>query len=189
MCRSHTGYTKICHFNDTFLRKCCSNGRFSNGTFYRRPLGWVDLGFECSTVCSTLPGLMWIWQRHLCNWARWSNIQIKVNQTLVHEQMGHPVCVWLLIDVIFLNIVKFSQVLTDFSQSESTIQLILSNLTECDFPGGRWCWSPASSPSLRRLLRAPTSKKRQLRKFTFMMKVLWLVTLDDLNIKISYLKL
>ena len=34
---------------------------------------------------------MGIWQKWLGSWARWRNTQIKVNQTQVHEQMGHPV--------------------------------------------------------------------------------------------------
>ena len=28
-------------------------------------LGWLDLDFECSTVCPILPGLMGIWQKGL----------------------------------------------------------------------------------------------------------------------------
>ena len=34
---------------------------------------------------------MGVWQKRLGSWARWSNIQIKVNRTQVHEQMGNPV--------------------------------------------------------------------------------------------------
>ena len=30
-----------------------------------RGLGWVDMNFECSTVCPILPGLMGIWQKRL----------------------------------------------------------------------------------------------------------------------------
>ena len=54
-------------------------------------LGWVDLGFECSTVCRILRGLTGIRQKRLGSWARWWNFLIKVNPTQVHEQMGHPV--------------------------------------------------------------------------------------------------
>ena len=51
-------------------------------------LDWVDMNFECSTVgLINLPGLMGIWQK----WLRWWDIQIKVNPTQVHNQMGHPV--------------------------------------------------------------------------------------------------
>ena len=34
-------------------------------------LEWVDLDFECSTVCPILPGLMVIWQKGLGSRARW----------------------------------------------------------------------------------------------------------------------
>ena len=34
-------------------------------------VGEVDLNFECFTVCPILPGLMGIWQKRLCSWARW----------------------------------------------------------------------------------------------------------------------
>ena len=37
-------------------------------------LGWVDLDFDCSTVCPILLGLVWIWQKRLSTWARWWNI-------------------------------------------------------------------------------------------------------------------
>ena len=53
-------------------------------------LGWVDLDLRCSTVCPILPGLIGIWPKRLCSWARWWNAKIKVNPTQVHEQMGHP---------------------------------------------------------------------------------------------------
>ena len=33
-------------------------------------LDWVDLKFECSTVCLILPGLVGIWQEQLGSWAR-----------------------------------------------------------------------------------------------------------------------
>ena len=56
-----------------------------------RRLGCVDLYFECSTVCPILPRLWRIWQKWLCRWARWWNIQIKVNPTQVYDQLGHPV--------------------------------------------------------------------------------------------------
>ena len=54
-------------------------------------LGWVDFYLSCSTFCPVLLGLMGIWQKGLCNWARWWNTQIKVNPTQVLEQMNHPV--------------------------------------------------------------------------------------------------
>ena len=54
-----------------------------------RGLGWVYLNFLCSTVCPILPGLVGVWE-WLDRWARWWNTQIKVNQTQVHEQKGHP---------------------------------------------------------------------------------------------------
>ena len=53
--------------------------------------GWVDLAFECSTVCPILQGLMGIWQKRLGRWPRWFNIQIKVKPTQDHEWVGHPV--------------------------------------------------------------------------------------------------
>ena len=56
-----------------------------------RGLGWVDLNFECSTVCPILPRLMGIWQKELGKCARWLSTQINVNPTQVHKQMGHPV--------------------------------------------------------------------------------------------------
>ena len=56
-----------------------------------RRLRFVDLDFECSTVCPILPGLMGIWQKRLGSWARWWNIEIKVNPTTVYEDMCHPV--------------------------------------------------------------------------------------------------
>ena len=46
-------------------------------------LGFVDLDFECSTVCPTLPGLMGIWQKRLGSWERWWDTEIKVNPTQV----------------------------------------------------------------------------------------------------------
>ena len=55
-------------------------------------LGWVDLDFECSTVCPFLLGPMRIWQKRLGSWASWWNTQIKVNATQMHDQMRHPVC-------------------------------------------------------------------------------------------------
>ena len=54
------------------------------GTLYYRvfhllwDLGWDDFDFSCSTVCPVLLGLMEIWQKRLCSWARWCNTQIKV---------------------------------------------------------------------------------------------------------------
>ena len=57
-------------------------------------LGFVDLDFECSTVCRTLLGLMGIWQKQLGSWATWWNTEIKVIPTQVHEDMGRPVETW-----------------------------------------------------------------------------------------------
>ena len=37
-------------------------------------LGWVDLDFDCSTLCLVLPGLLGNWQNWLSSWARWWNI-------------------------------------------------------------------------------------------------------------------
>ena len=54
-------------------------------------LGWVDLDFECSTVCPILPGLMGIRQMGLGKYARWWNTEIQVNPAQVRDQMGHPV--------------------------------------------------------------------------------------------------
>ena len=56
-----------------------------------RGMGCVDLNFECSTVCPNLPGLLGIWQKRLCSWARWWNTQIKVNPTQFYQHMGRPV--------------------------------------------------------------------------------------------------
>ena len=43
--------------------------------------------FSYSTVYPV--GLMGIWQKWLCSWARWWNAQIKVNPTRVSKQMNH----------------------------------------------------------------------------------------------------
>ena len=56
---------------------------------------WVDLNFECSTVCPILPGLVGIWQKRLARWARWWNTQININRTHVLKQMGHPVYMYI----------------------------------------------------------------------------------------------
>ena len=53
-------------------------------------LCYVDLDFECSTVCLTLLGLMGIWQKWLGSWARWWNTEIKVNPTQVSAHQGTP---------------------------------------------------------------------------------------------------
>ena len=43
------------------IKNCCS--LIYKGVPCARGLaGWVDLNFECSTVCPILPGLMGIWQ-------------------------------------------------------------------------------------------------------------------------------
>ena len=34
-------------------------------------LGWVDLDFDCYTVCPILLRLVGIWQKWLSSWARW----------------------------------------------------------------------------------------------------------------------
>ena len=55
-------------------------------------IGWVDLDFECSTVCPTLLGLTEILQKRLdkvC--AGWWNTEIKVNQTKVLNPIEHLV--------------------------------------------------------------------------------------------------
>ena len=54
-------------------------------------LSWVDLYFECFTVCPNLPGLMGIRQKGLAMCARWWNTEIQVISTQVRDQMGHPV--------------------------------------------------------------------------------------------------
>ena len=54
-------------------------------------LGWVDLDFECSTVCPIMSGLMGIWQKGLSKWAKWWKAEIQVNPTQIRDQMGHPV--------------------------------------------------------------------------------------------------
>ena len=51
----------------------------------------VDFDFSCSTACPVLLWLIGIWQKRLCSWARWWNTQIKVNPSLVSQQMKHPV--------------------------------------------------------------------------------------------------
>ena len=65
--------------------------RHAQGVPCPRKLGFVDLNFECSTVCPTLLGLLGIWQKRLGSWARWWNREIKVNPTQVYEDMGRPV--------------------------------------------------------------------------------------------------
>ena len=44
-------------------------------------LGWVDFDFGYSTIWQVQLGQMIIWQNRLVCLARWSNTQIKVNQT------------------------------------------------------------------------------------------------------------
>ena len=53
-----------------------------------RRLGWVDINFECSTVCLILPGLVGIWQKHLGKMVEHPN---QSQPTQVNERMGHPV--------------------------------------------------------------------------------------------------
>ena len=53
-------------------------------------MGFVDLNFDCSSICLTLLGLMGIWQKWLVSWARWWNTEIKVNPTQVYEHMVSP---------------------------------------------------------------------------------------------------
>ena len=43
-------------------------------------LGFVDLDFECSTVCSILPGLIGIFQKRLGSWARCKTQKSKSTQ-------------------------------------------------------------------------------------------------------------
>ena len=54
-------------------------------------LGLNGFGFECSTVCQILPGMMESWQKGLGKWARCRNMEIQVNPTQVRHQRGHPV--------------------------------------------------------------------------------------------------
>ena len=54
-------------------------------------IGLIDLEFDCSTFCPTLPWLVGIWQKWLGTWAKLCNPQFKVNQIQVYYQMGHPV--------------------------------------------------------------------------------------------------
>ena len=61
------------------------------GDPFARGMSWVDLIFECFTVCPILPGLMGICQKQLDSWERWWNTEIKVNPTQVYEHMGSPV--------------------------------------------------------------------------------------------------
>ena len=51
-------------------------------------LGWIDLDFDCSTVCPILLGLMGMCQKRLQDGG---TAQIKVNPTQVRQEMGHPV--------------------------------------------------------------------------------------------------
>ena len=53
-------------------------------------LGWVDLDFECYTVCPILPGLIGIWPKGLVKWVRWWNTEIQVIPTQVGGHMVHP---------------------------------------------------------------------------------------------------
>ena len=52
-------------------------------------LGWVNYDFGHSIVCQVLLGQTGIWQNRLGNWARWWNIQIKVNPTLIREHQSY----------------------------------------------------------------------------------------------------
>ena len=52
-------------------------------------LGWVDLDFECSTVCPIMSGLMGIWQKELSKWAKWWKAEIQVNPTQIRDHQGH----------------------------------------------------------------------------------------------------
>ena len=54
-------------------------------------LGWVDFKFLCSTTCQILLQMSGIWQKWLGSWATWWNIQIKVFQIQMHDQMILPV--------------------------------------------------------------------------------------------------
>ena len=51
--------------------------------------GWVD--FEFGHSGQALLWQMGIWQNGLCCWARWWNIQIKVNPTQVTDHPTHRV--------------------------------------------------------------------------------------------------
>ena len=44
----------------------------------RRPV-WVDLDMSCPGLL----GMMGIWQKRLCSWARWGNTKIKVNPKII----------------------------------------------------------------------------------------------------------
>ena len=44
------------------------------GVQYARVLSWVDLNFECSTVCPILPGLVGIWQKRLAKMEQHPNL-------------------------------------------------------------------------------------------------------------------
>ena len=54
-------------------------------------LGLLDLDFECSAVCPTLPRLLGVWQKHLGKGATLWNRKIIVIPTQIRNQMGHPV--------------------------------------------------------------------------------------------------
>ena len=50
--------------------------------------GWIDLNFECSTVCSILLGLMGFWQKRLGKMG--ATPKSKSTKIQVHVQRGHP---------------------------------------------------------------------------------------------------
>ena len=64
------------------LSYICALGKVINvqGVPSGRGLGWVELNFECSTVCPIMPGLMGTWQKRLGSRIRWRNNQTKFNQ-------------------------------------------------------------------------------------------------------------
>ena len=84
------------YVNNTVSKSCVwlkslGKSKEIQGVSSARGLGWVDFIFACSTVCPILPGTVGILQKRMGSWARWWNMQIKVNPTPVHVQMGHPV--------------------------------------------------------------------------------------------------
>ena len=54
-------------------------------------LGWVDFHVGHSTVGLVWPGQMVIGQNWPSIWAKWWNLEIKVNSTKIRDQRCHPV--------------------------------------------------------------------------------------------------
>ena len=70
-------------YRDAYLQKLwqmlqCPALSVQGDSSARRPV-WVDLDMSCPGLL----GMMGIWQKRLCSWARWGNTKIKVNPKII----------------------------------------------------------------------------------------------------------